>query len=69
MNKEQRKFLADKLAGTANIMLGGLAVGQFLSDRPFQLGVFIVGLLVYIGLLATGLWLLKGDSNDGSAGT
>jgi len=69
VNKEQREFLADKLAGTANIMLGGLAVGQFLSDQPFQLGVFLLGLLVYVGLLATGLWLLKGDSNNGPAGT
>jgi len=64
VGKDQRKFLADKLAGTANIIFGALAISQFITDRPFQTWLFLAGVAIYIGLLAVGLILLKGG--DGS---
>jgi len=64
MTREQRTFLADKLAGTANIILGALAVSQFLTDRPFRPGLFLIGLLIYAGLLVIGFLLLKGGTDD-----
>jgi hypothetical protein len=69
MNKEQRKFLADKLAGTANIIFGGLAIGQFLSEQPLRVSIFLAGLFIYIGLIVIGFMLLKGGDHDESAGT
>lgn len=64
MKKEQRKFLADKLAGSANIILGGLVIGQFISGRQFEVWLFLTGLMAYVVLLIVSLLLLKeGDEN------
>ena len=68
MRHEQRKFLADKLAGTANIILGALAISQFLTDRPFRSGLFFMGLFIYAGLLVIGFLLLKGGTDDERSG-
>lgn len=62
MNKDQRKFLADKLAGTANIIFGALAISQFITERGFHLWLFVAGVATYIGLLGVGLFLLKGGA-------
>jgi hypothetical protein len=68
MNREQRKFLADKVAGTANIILGALAVSQFLTDRPFRVSLFFMGLVIYSGLLFIGFMLLKGGAENERSG-
>ena len=41
LTTDQRALFAEKVGDAANLGLGGLAVGQFLSDRPFS---FIVGI-------------------------
>jgi hypothetical protein len=38
---EQRALFAEKVGDAANLGLDGLAIGQFLSDRPFS---FTVGI-------------------------
>lgn len=65
MRKEQRKFLADKLAGSANIILGALVIGQFITDRRFEVWLFLSGLIAYVGLLGIGFLLLKQGDEDG----
>lgn len=68
MTKDQRKFLADKIGGTANLSLGAMGISQFLTERPFQTWLFFAALLAYVGFLALGIWLLKGGA-DGSSRT
>ena len=60
MNDNQRKWLADKLANTANIIIAGFIIGQLISDKPFNIILFIVGIIVYLCLYAYGFFLLKG---------
>jgi len=60
VNDKQRKWLADKLANTANIIIAGFIIGQFISDKPLNVVLFIVGIMIYLGLYAYGFFLLKG---------
>ena len=60
MNDRQRKWLADKLPNTANIIIAGFIIGQLLSANPIDVVLFIVGIIVYLGLYIYGFLLLKG---------
>lgn len=43
----QRAFLADKLMDTANLVLGGLVIGQLVS-KNIQSNLVIIGLVFYV---------------------
>jgi hypothetical protein len=59
----QRALLADKLPDAANLAAGALFFGQFLSDRPFSLGMAIAGIASWAALVSWGLVLARrGDS-------
>ncbi len=60
MNDRQRKWLADKLPNTANIIIAGFIIGQLISAKPIDVVLFIVGIIVYLGLYIYGFLLLKG---------
>ena len=60
MNYRQRKWLADKLANTANIIIAGFIIGQLISAKLLNVALFIVGITVYLGLYIYGFFLLKG---------
>lgn len=64
MNDKQRKWLADKLANTANIIIAGFIIGQLISDKPFDVLLFIMGVITYLGLYAYGFFLLKGGGKE-----
>ncbi len=64
MNDKQRTWLADKLANTANIIIAGFIIGQLISDKPFNVLLFIVGVIIYLGLYAYGFFLLKGGDKE-----
>ncbi len=64
MNDNQRKWLADKLANTANIIIAGFIIGQLISDKPFNIILFIVGIIVYLCLYAYGFFLVKGGDKE-----
>ena len=49
--KEQRRMLIDKLPDAANLALGGLVFGQFLGDRPFSVGIGVLGVATWALLL------------------
>jgi hypothetical protein len=59
MNKDQRTLLAEKLADSANVILGALALTQVLSEEPFHPGIFLLGILLYCGLVFAGVYLLR----------
>lgn len=47
LNSTQRGFLADKLMDTANLVLGGLVIGQFVG-RNIDLTLVIIGSIFYV---------------------
>lgn len=53
LNREQRRILADKLPDTANVAVGGMVFGQFLSDRAFSPLVAVSGLVLWVLVIAT----------------
>ena len=55
----QREVLIDKLPDAANLALGGLLFGQFVTGRPFSMAVALVGVVVWAGLLIWSLFLAR----------
>ena len=51
LKSTQRRVLADKLPDAANVVLGGLGVGQALSDKPFSLALAVIGTAVWVGFI------------------
>jgi hypothetical protein len=45
INKEQKKLYAEKILDLANIAVGALVFGQFVSDKPFSLLKAIIGII------------------------
>ncbi len=54
---EQRRTLIDKLSDGANMALGALLFGQFLSERPFSALVAVGGIATWAALFGSALWL------------
>ena len=48
-------MLVDKLPNAANLVVGALFVGQFLSDRPFSLTLALSGIAVWVVLMGFAL--------------
>ncbi len=48
LTTEQRYLLIDKLPDAANVALGALVFGQFLSDAPFSLSLAAVGMALWV---------------------
>jgi hypothetical protein len=47
----QRRVLSEKLPDLANLFAGGLVVGQFLSGEPVSIGLVLLGIAMWIGLI------------------
>ena len=47
LNRKQKDHLSDKLMDTANLVLGGLVIGQFVS-RNMDPILVIIGLVFYV---------------------
>ena len=50
LNAAQRHMLVDKMPDFANLAIGALFLGQFLSDRPFSLVLALFGIAVWMAL-------------------
>jgi hypothetical protein len=50
-------MLIDKLPDAANVALGALVFGQFLSDAPFSWSVAAVGIALWVGPVGWSLLL------------
>ena len=61
LSQEQRRMLIDKLPDAANLMLGALVFGQFLSDQPFSPWLAAGGGVGWLALLGWAFWLGRGD--------
>ena len=46
----QRLMLVDKVPDFANLVIGALFLGQFLSDRPFSLVLALFGVAAWTAL-------------------
>ena len=57
MKPRQRELLLEKWPDLANLAMGGLVFGQFLSDEPFSIPVGLVGLAIWIAVMALALVL------------
>ena len=59
LDQGQRELLADKLPDAANLAVGALFFGQFLSDRPFSIGLAFAGIGAWAALVVWGLVLAR----------
>ncbi|MBI4999695.1 hypothetical protein HZB97_02915 [Candidatus Gottesmanbacteria bacterium] len=59
MNKNQRKYLADKLGDLANLTAAGLILGQFVSGKEIDKTWLILGFILVLGFYLYGLILNK----------
>jgi hypothetical protein len=59
LKPKQRDVLIDKLPDVGNLAAGALVFGQMLSDRPFSLPVELLGLGLWLSLMAYSLFLGK----------
>ena len=55
LDSEQKAMLADKLPDAANLAIGALFFGQFLSDRPFSIAVALAGSGAWLALFILGI--------------
>lgn len=58
--QDQRGRIGEKFLDLGNIAAGALMFGQFISDKPFSLGIAVLGFLVVIVLYLVGLWVMRG---------
>jgi len=61
VNSKQRKAFAAKLMDVANIAVGALVFGQFLSERGFRWSLTLAGLGLMALLYVISYFLLKFD--------
>jgi hypothetical protein len=57
LKPQQRQMLVDKLPDVANLAVGALFLGQFLSDRPFSSVLAVFGVALWTALLGFALWV------------
>ena len=66
LNSKQRMLIADKLFDVANVGVGGMVFGQFLSDQPFSVLLALTGLGIWVSYSSSALRSKEGPANDWS---
>jgi len=59
LDDRQRAVLADKLPDAANLAIGALFFGQFLSDRSFSLALALFGSGAWLTLFSLAIVLSR----------
>lgn len=59
LSAKQAEKLGEKLLDLGNILIGGLTVGSMLSEKGFQLPMFISGVLAWVFFIFLGLGILR----------
>jgi hypothetical protein len=54
-----RALVADKLSDAANLAVGAMVFGQFLSDRPLSLGLMVLGAGIWLGFVWCAVVLIE----------
>jgi hypothetical protein len=64
LDQTQQTALGDTLRELANLVVGALALGQFVGQQPPSILMAFVGIFAWVLLVASGLFL-TGDRTDG----
>jgi hypothetical protein len=64
LNQDQRTALGETLRELANLVIGALALGQFVGEEPPSVWMAFAGTLGWLILVAWGVFL-TGDRTDG----
>lgn len=51
LKQEQRAFVAEALKDLANLAVGAMAFGPCISDRPFEVRIFVTGFALWLFLV------------------
>ena len=51
LSTERRALVADNLSNLANIAVGAMVFGPFLSDQPFSMEVIALGVAIWVCLV------------------
>jgi len=62
LSTEQRRLLADKLLDAANVAAGALLFGQFLGEAAYSIPLGMLGVAVWLVLVAFSITLTKENS-------
>lgn len=62
LNRDQRQMLSDKLPDAANLAIGALFFGQFLSDKPFSTALALTGSAAWLALMMWAIQLARRKS-------
>jgi hypothetical protein len=62
LDEGRRQMLADKLPDAANLAIGALFFGQFLSDRPFSTALALFGSGAWLALMMWATMLARKKS-------
>jgi hypothetical protein len=63
LNRGQRELLADKLLDGANLAVGGLFFGQFVTGSPFSIPVALFGIALWWVLVGFAVLLTRGKAS------
>jgi hypothetical protein len=61
LNPKQRTALADTFRQLANLAVGGLAIGQFVTAGPVSWSLLAAGCALWVVFVAFGLVLVAGE--------
>ena len=58
LQREQRKTFSEKLFDLANFAAAALVFGQFVGQQPASSNVIVAGVMAWLTLILTALWLM-----------
>jgi hypothetical protein len=61
LNRRQRTAVSDSLRQVGNLIMGALALGQFVSGRPIVWTFVIGGIVTWAVFVLLGVTLLSGE--------
>ena len=61
----RRELLAEKLMDLANIAVAAMIFGQFISGQPFQIGLGIAGVALWVLFYCTAYFYLLKEKEGG----
>ncbi len=62
LSRQRRSVLGGALVDAANVAAGALLFGQFLTGQPLSWGRMVIGLAVWIVLVAVALVFVETDA-------
>jgi len=61
LTSRQRTMLIEKLPDVANLILASMFLGKFLTDRPYSVGLALMGLGLWSALAVVAFRLAEND--------